>query len=252
MKKLLLCVAFLCTSVGVASAGLTGGVNLGWLDCAPTGATSRVSLCNTNSGGGHIITGSFVAGDSLTLVTGFAGVVDIQTAPGATISPWWSIRASLPPGCRPAAMSFSADFTGGPASCTDVWLGGATGGVTADQPSGNRIRLKPQAALPLGDSRIGPIDPGTTVYAFKVTINNTKTVGLGACAGCLDEACLVLNTILVTQTPGTPGGNRLYSAPSPTAHIIWQAWTNPDPQQACPAVTPTKNKTWGSIKAIYR
>ena len=36
------------------------------------------------------------------------------------------------------------------------------------------------------------------------------------------------------------------------AHVVWQAWTNSDPYQNCPYVTPARNRTWGSIKAIYR
>jgi hypothetical protein len=149
-------------------------------------------------------------------------------------------------------MTSSFDFTGGPFNCFDYWAGGAVGGHSADVPVGNRVRLKATAALPAGDSRIGPIAEGTEVYTFRLTLNNAKTVGLGACGGCTQEACIVFNSMLVTQVPGTEGGNFTFSAPGTSAHVIWQAWTSGVPSEQCPALTPARNRTWGEIKAIYR
>jgi hypothetical protein len=194
--------------------------------------------------------GTFVAPAGVLAVTGFASTMDLQTA-GAP-APWWDLRASLPAGCRPASMTSSFDFTGGPFGCFDYWAGGAIGGQSADVPIGNRVRLKATAALPAGDSRIGPIAEGTEVYTFKLTVNNAKTVGLGSCGGCSQETCIVFNSMLVTQVPGTEGGNFTFSAPGTAAHVIWQAWTSGIPSEQCPAVTPAKSRTWGAIKAIYR
>ena len=254
MKTLLFCATLLVTAAGTVSASGTGTINLGWLDCpSGGGAVTRTFACNTNTGGGHTLIGTFVGGDGLTLVSGFSAVLDLQTS-GPDLAPWWQTRASLPAGCRPASMAHSFDFTGGPANCYDYWQGGANGGSSANYPTtaANRARLLMQAALPLGDTRITAVPKGQEVYTFKLTFNNAKTVGLGACAGCNAEACIVLNSILVTQTPGTPGGNYVYSTPGTSSHAIWQAWTTSDPNHFCPQVTPAKNRTWGSIKAIYR
>jgi hypothetical protein len=250
MKKLLLCATLLVTTAGLASAG-PGAINLGWTDCPGQGtyALTRTFACNSNTGLNEMV-GSFVGGPELTAVTGFAMVIDVQTS-GATLAPWWDLRASLPAGCRPASLLSSFDFTGGPFGCGDQWQGGATGGQSADVPIGNRVRLKATAALPSGDSRIGPVTEGAEMYCFKLRVNNARTLG-GVCPGCNAEACIVLNSILLTQVPGTPGGNKTYSSPGTSAHVIWQAWTTVDPAQFCPLVTPAKNKTWGSIKAIYR
>lgn len=253
MKKLILCAALLVTTAGLASAGTGGAINLGWLDCPNQGsyALTRTFACNTNTGGGHIMIGTFVApAAGFPATTGFASVMDLQTAGAA--APWWDLRASLPAGCRPASMTSSFDFTGGPGNCFDYWQGGAVGGHSANQPAGNRVRLLATAALPAGDSRIVPIDPGTEVYTFRLTLNNAKTVGLGACGGCSQEACIVFNSMLVTQVPGTPGGNTTISLPGTAAHVIWQGWTTGVPTEQCPALTPAKSRTWGSIKAIYR
>ena len=251
MKTLLLCATLLVTTAGLASAG-PGAINLGWTDCPGQGtyALTRTFACNANTGLNEMV-GSFIAGPGLQAVTGFATVLDVQTS-GATLAPWWDVRASLPAGCRPASLLSSFDFTGGPFGCFDYWQGGATGGQSADVPIGNRVRLKATGALPAGDSRITSIPEGTEVYCYKLRVNNAKTVGLGSCTGCSAEACIVHNSVLVTQVPGTPGGNFTYSAPGTSAHVIWQAWTTVEPSQQCPLVTPAKNRTWGSIKAIYR
>jgi hypothetical protein len=251
MKTLLVSVSLLATSAGFASAA---GINLGWLDCpsGPTYTLSRTFACATNTGGGHALIATFVADTGLVAVTGYAGVVDIQTSGAGTYAPWWQLRTG---GCRTAAAAaHSADFTGGPFTCVDYWQAGAVGGYSIpDPPVGNRARIKMQAALPSQDSRITAIPEGTEVYTWKLTLNNSKTVGLGACAGCTDEVCIVYNSVLVTQAPGTVGhGNQLYSSPAVSQHVFWQGWSTTDPAHLCPAVTPTRNRTWGSIKAIYR
>ena len=252
MKTLLLCATLLVTSAGLASAGTGGAINLGWTDCPGQGTytLTRTFACNSNTGPTHIVFGSFVAPAGVLAVTGFASVMDLQTAGAA--APWWDVRASLPTGCRPASMTSSFDFTGGPFGCYDYWQGGAVGGQSANAPVGNRVRLLATAALPSGDSRITSIPQGTEVYTFKLSFNNAKSTGLGACAGCSQEACIVFNSMLVTQVPGTPGGNFTFSAPGTSAHVIWQGWTTQNPSEQCPGITPATNRTWGSIKAIYR
>jgi hypothetical protein len=112
-------------------------------------------------------------------------------------------------------------------------------------PYPGRQRIRAQAALPLGDWRIGPIGEGTEVYCFKLTFNNAKTVGLGACPGCLTSVCFCLNSILVTNTPGNPAGNKYLTNPiNNTA-----TWQGGGP---CDGVTPAKNTTWGQVKSLYR
>ena len=149
-------------------------------------------------------------------------------------------------------MVHSVDFTGGPFNCFDYWQGGAIGGASANIPSGNRVRLLSTAALPTGDSRIGPIEAGTEVYTFKLTMNNAKTVGLGSCGGCEDEACIVLNSILVTQVPGTPNGNFTITTPGIAHHVLWHGWSTTDPAHNCLGYSPVRDRTWGAVKAMYR
>ena len=233
-----------------ASRAAASGFNLGWNDC-PGGATyalARTFACDTNEGS-HTLVGSFVAPAGVVAMTGHSAVIDFQTS-GPSLSAWWGLRTS-PPMCRVGALGSNFDFTGGPFTCSDYWQGGAVGGSTMDFPVGNRGRLRPQCALALGDLRIGPVLEGVEVYLFKMVIDNRRTVGPEACGGCADEACIVMNTLFITQTPGT-APNLFMMHPASVQHVIWQAWTTVDPRQSCPAVTPVRSRTWGSIKTLYR
>ena len=252
-KKLLAFAAFLALCAGPAGAA---GINLGWNDC-PAGAgysLTRTSLCNVNTGTNTMFV-SFVAPPNVLAMSAAEVVIDLQTGTAGALQPWWSMRASAPLGCRTAAMTQSADFTAGPFSCFDYWAGGASAGVSMDAPTGNnRARIKALPALPAGSPGITSVAEGTEVYVIKVNVNNSKTVGLGSCAGCSDEACIVLNSIKINQPVGPPadGVSIFLSNPATSQHVIWQAWTSIDPNNQCPLVTPARRQTWGSIKAIYR
>jgi hypothetical protein len=244
-KTLLMTGALLALSAGLAFAG-PGGLNLSWLDCGVAGLENRTFACNTNTGGGHILVASFKASSFMVSVTGQSAVLDAQGA-GVAYPAWWTMRVG---GCRASAsLAFSSDFTGGPFNCYDYWQAGCVGGSSMDAPVGNRARIKAQCALPAGDSRITAIPEGTEVYAFKLTINNLKTAGLGACAGCLDRVCICFNSLLVTQTPGNPAGNKFITAPAENNIARWQGTAN---AQECEGATPAKNATWGQVKSLYR
>jgi len=243
-KTLLMTGALLALTVGLAAAG-PGGLNLSWNDCGLAGQENRTFACNTNTGS-HILIASFVASSFMDAVTGQAAVIDVQGA-GVSYPAWWTMRVG---GCRAAAsLVFDSNFLGGPFSCYDYWQGGCTGGTAMDAPIGNRARIKAQCALPAGDGRITTIPEGTEVYAFKLLINSAKTVGLGSCAGCLDRVCICFNSLLVTNVPGNPAGNKFITAPANRNIARWQGTAN---AQECEGATPAKNSTWGQVKSLYR
>jgi hypothetical protein len=247
-KKLLVFAALLALSAGSARAA---GVNLGWNDC-PAGGTytlTRTFACNTNTGLNTLV-GSFVAPAGVIQMSANEVVMDVQTG-GATLAPWWTMAAGQ---CR-AAASVAGDFNfvGGPFTCVDYWQAGAIGSLSWSvlPNTTNRCRIKGVFALPAGDARITSVPVDLEVYSFKCNINNAKSTGLGACAGCNAEACIVLNEITINQPAPDPPRTPITN-PAASSHVIWQAWTTLDPNNLCPAVTPTRNKTWGSIKALYR
>ena len=93
---------------------------------------------------------------------------------------------------------------------------------------------------------------GTEVYSFKAIIDNAKTVGLDACGGCTDEACIVFTYLGIEQPVYVLPSLIRMDSPSTAQHVLWQGWSNPDPKQQCPAVTPARARTWGAIQALYR
>jgi hypothetical protein len=228
------------------------GINLSWDDCGTHGVQMRAFACNTNAGTNTIV-GSFVANEYLLAVSGGEMTMDLNTSSPA-LPNWWMQRTGS---CRAGSLNGNFDFTGGDSGCWDYWQGGAVGAIVQDPPQGNRVRLKGVFALPTGDSRIVPIADGTEVYSFKAVISNAKTTGLGACGGCDEGACFMLNYIQVNQAPLY--SNYYFSAPADRNFVTWQCpggLVIVDPgigtfcELNCP--TPAQSRTWGQIKQLYR
>jgi len=243
MKASILVCALMVSTSGLAAAG-PGGLNLGWSDCGGMPASlNQTFACNTNSGTPHTLVGSFVAPCCVTAMSANEIVMNLQSA-GAAYPAWWQTGTGR---CRPTSLGGNFDFSAGPFTCFDYWEGGAAGGQSLDQITGNRARLRLVCAVPAASPLIGPVAEGTEVYSYKVIINNAKTVG-SACAGCQTGMCIVLNSIMIDQPLGTPGGNKLVSTPAVRNFATWQGGTGGD----CLQATPARNTTWGSIKAQYR
>lgn len=221
------------------------GINLSWDDCGAAGAATRSSTCYDN-GGVNVIVASFLPPAGIDSLIGAQAVVDLSSAPGA-MPDWWSF--TNPGTCRQSAMAASFDFTSGPTGCTDYWGGHVLESWTYTigfKSAADRARLVALATTFYGPSDgPGPVDEGTEYYAFKITIDNTNTTGAGLCAGCEVPVCVVFNQLLLQQ----PGGTRdeVLTTPESRYHVIWQP-----PRSDCPVVVPARNRTWGSIKAIYR
>jgi len=246
-KTLLIAGALLCLGVSMASA--QGGINLSWNDCGVAGVHQKTSLCTSNTAAPSIMVGSGVPNLPIDLMVAMAAVLDLQTNQAA-LTPWWNMdTAPAPPGCRTGSMSASFDFTSGPFTCGDIWSGGATGGSNYISGFGalNRGRIRLVCAVPAPIA----VDNSTENYYFKVTINNAKTVGATGCVGCLDGACIVFNSLELDQNPGVPGGNQTISNPIGSQFIVWQSGGG-SIAGGCPQATPTQNKTWGSVKSLYR
>jgi hypothetical protein len=235
-----------CLSLLVLSAGpgWSAGINLAWNDC-PAGAASFLETfaCDTEAGN-HTLFGSFVAPAGVQAMSANDVIVDLATE-GATLPDWWMLGTNR---CRPASLILNTNFSESHA-CYDYWQGGAIGALSESLPGGNRARIKAVFALPAGDPRITSVTEGTHVYSFKFILNNLKTVGPAGCAGCSAEACINLALIQLDQPPEA-GPIIPLTNPDVRQHVTWQGWSNPT--FGCPAITPTRSQTWGSIKALYR
>ena len=247
----LLLLAALCRAA--PASGQHGAINLFWDDCGASGSLRKTFACDTNTGA-HVLVGSFIAPGYLVSVSGWTASLELQSACPA-YPDWWKMRTGY---CRNGSLNSSFDFTSGPTSCFDYWQGGAMGMVSMDDPAGRGAVVTLQCAWPVLDPRAGPIEEGTHVYAFKMVVNNAKTVGPGSCAGCQDDLCLVLKSILIHQTPGTPEGDRWLGNPDLSQVAAWQggswSWNHLQPGGVCTGdcPTPVRARTWGQIKSLYR
>ena len=220
------------------------GLNLLWSDCAlGTGVQNKTFACNSNTGANTLV-GSYIPPAGTTAVTGMEAVIDLL-AEGATYPDWWSFKNTGT--CRQTALSANSGFVSGPFACTDYWAGGASGGLTAFTSgfSGNANRARIMALFSVAPLAAGPLDSGLEYYAFNLLITNAKTVGTGACAGCANKVCLVLNSIKLTQPVGV--GNFVISDEATSRTATWQS----EVAATCIPV-PVRNRTWGSVKALYR
>jgi len=254
MKKILILTgALLSLTVGIASAS-SGVVNLTYNDCG--GPTLVTFACNTNTGNRGLV-GTYTSFVDLVALNGNEIVIDMQTS-GATMSPWWQVRnytdgtVACRGGTTPAA-SMSFDFTAS-SNCFDYWGGQASGGFGILREYGGTNRQRILGVCAVGLSSAGPLAANQETYSFRLTINNSKTVGTGACAGCADGALIVLNSILCTQNPetsqGEGGGNRINADEKMETLGTFASFQNILP--GAPGPTPTKNTTWGAVKSLYR
>jgi len=248
MKKfLLLGGAWLVLSAPAAMAD-TGGINFAWgAGCwGENPVNSKTFACNTNTGNAQA-TGSFAPSANMDLFVGIEGVVDLQ-ADAVSLPSWWQFFNSG--SCRSTSLSMSSDFSSAPGtSCADPYAGLAAGGLAAYQTSGtvppnphpgdNVARIKLAAAL----ADPSPLVAKTEYYGFRLTINYAKTVGTGACAGCNTGVTLVLNEIKAANNDGT---SERISTPLQNICLTWNAST-----VSCNVVGTQRNRTWGSIKALY-
>jgi hypothetical protein len=251
-------VATLALSAGPALADtFATGVNLSWNDCGAFGSADKAFACNVNTGSQSLF-GSFWAPAGLDSVNGHGAVTDIITT-GDPLPDWWRFTGT---NCRSTSMSVSFDFTGGPSNCFDYWNGQATGGfvyqIQPSHPDGTpftnqsrRARLKTVCAV--AGTAAGPIAADLEVYTFRATINNLKTTGVPTCAGCSFPGCIVLNEISITQNAHSTGGKFILSGVSAThGGRDWVTWQGGDAINANCSLVPTKNRTWGQIKSMYR
>lgn len=217
-----------------------GGINLSWGDCGAWGLAQRNFACNTNAGQNPMIA-SVITPQPMPRLNGMSGVIVLQTNQ-PTLSPWWDFT-----GCRasPPALSMQLSFpTSG--NCIDPWGGAASGSVSYQfqfgVPNGARILASCSISPPVSSDGV------SEYYMFGITFDDSKTVGTGSCSGCTDGACIVLNGIRVTAAGGDPS----YTVTPPLIRSFI-AWQPPHFSFDCPlGVTPTRNETWGSVKALYR
>jgi len=261
MKKLvLLSTASLLLCAAIAHAQL----NLAWNNCITQGtaAADKAYACD-GSANGTPFRGvmSFISPANLDHFVAIGAVVDVRTSTLSTLPDYWKLGVGE---CRDGNFSFPVSLTGiGTGTtgvCRNPFAGSNTGGGFIYSSEFRTTEAGPVAApgwgrftLSLARDTEGSLIQGQQYIGGAFTLDSFNDIdsGSGVCAGCVQPACIVFNSLEIDQTVGSPGGDVIILTNADTRQFItWQGGAVGG--LGCPLSTPTRNVTWGSIKAIYR
>jgi hypothetical protein len=229
-----------------ASTAGAGTLNLRWNACfGDGGVANRNFACDTNSGSQSLV-GSFVLPYDVSFVIGNDIVVDVGTA-GATLPAWWDFKNAGT--CRQTSLSANLVVPATAVQCTN-WTDGSAVILLVSYTEGtfgpNSARIRIASAMP----RTGvDLFANTEFFSFSLLINNLKTVG--ACAGCSLGACINLRALDVKRATSPNDDVHLFPSNVSDGLVTWQGGSGVITGNGCPAATPTRNRTWGEVKAIY-
>lgn len=245
MSKWLRLAVLVSAAMMISSMASASGLNLAWGNCPAEGGLQNKTFACASNTGSHILYASYIPDAGVVNASGNELVLDLLTE-GPAFPDWWAFKNTGT--CRQASLATSADFTAETGvNCVDYWAGQAAGGISAYFIGFNSTPLRARLIIvyAVAPALTGPLTAGTEYYSAKMTINSAKTVGTGSCAGCAQKVCIVLNSIRVTQPVGV--GDQLITAEGTSRIATWQS----EAASTCLPV-PVHNRTWGSVKALYR
>jgi hypothetical protein len=271
-RPFLHCVLLLLTSVSVARAGVTPpGVNLRWDKCfGDGGVLYRDFACDTNVGVERLV-GTFELAADIQGVSGIECYVNIGSV-STTLPAWWHYTSAG--NCRQTALAVVPGPPAGSAAC-ESWAGA---GPVSDNiafyqlntQGANHSRLVLVNAVQSANAR--DLVAGQEYHAFTLQITHAKTVGTGACGGCLEPVVIYFSAVEVEPEVGS--ATRLWFGAN-GSESQWASWQQGYPinvGRGCtmtggglfclnPSVwfdvvpyspTPTRGTSWGQLKSLYR
>jgi hypothetical protein len=252
MKRVtLLCGLLLALSATVAAAG--PGVGIRWNACLSDGGLLNKNFaCNVNTGT-NLLVGTFeLNAAGLAQVSGNEVVIDLASAT-TPLPQWWAFKNTGT--CRQTALAMNFSISALAVNCADWAQAQSAGGIGAYNIGArgpNTARIVAAIAVP--PTALQNLLGGQEYFSFNVTISNVKSVGTGSCTGCQTPVCIVFNSINLT-TPILQNNIKL-SGPSNSTDADFCTWQGGagvivGNTPGCGAATPTKNATWGAVKALY-
>jgi len=235
--------ACLVATSGAVAAALPEGLAMGWNDCRPPGGSGSADvgtfLCGSNTSTFHLYP-TYRPAIAIDSVFTVELVIDVDVA-SDSLPPWWVMNGT----CRPLAWTATAT---GSASCADLWNGFGAGSVQGwlpGTPGGSRRHARLLVAAGVTSDHFVKLEAGVPYVLCDVGLDSR---GTSACPnGCTTPACLVFNSALIrtlngdlplVSTPESPGAN-------------WATWQSNAGTADCLSV-PTRRRTWGAVKALYR
>ena len=255
LARVLVLLAALACLPSLARAYVYGpyGVNIRWDQCFGDGGPQNKNFaCDTNTGSGTLV-GSFVPAWDIVNVDELEIVIDIAFS-GSNVPPWWLRGNSAL--CRGTPLTVTTTDSPAAFACPS-WSGEAqvAGGIGAYDIGArgpNTIRMIVLVAVPPGSEQA--LTGRDEYFGFNIVINHARTVGTNSCAGCTTPACMVFEGLRMVTTD--PVSDRYLTGPSnltDSNYATWQGGGVPvvGGQAGCPAATPTLQRTWGAVKALY-
>jgi len=249
MKKILTLSAALMLFASIAMAQGVG-LYIG-TDCNSAAPQTATTTCTSNSGTAVSTFGTCVIPNGVTksAFVGSIAIVDVQTAL-ATIPDWWRGDA-----CRGSSFTLATDGGIGGSTCAaTLWDTAAPAGnnIAAQfAPAGNTARERFALGAVLYPDQTYDLtgDGSTELAVFKFNVLKQKTTGTGSCAGCAQGACIVLNEIQLQGQNDASEADYVRMTQPIAGHnyIVFQSGA-----PTCAGSTPTQNRTWGAVKALYR
>lgn len=241
--------ALFALALSASAAAANPGVRLHVGDCGAGAAQASIAnACAGNTGDAFTLVGSAVLpAVTKTGVVGMLAIVNVGFTDPNVAPDWWRFDT-----CRPAAFAMVADSTTG-GTCPSFWSGVKVAGSAMAEEVGaggpaSRIRIVIASVADAPDSFTVVGDGVTEETLFRLTVHNAGTTGAGACAGCSTGACLIIAEAEIQGYSDTTPADFLSLQPEWGQFFV----TYNSGYPVCPDSVPARNRTWGSLKALYR
>ena len=225
------------------------GVNVRWDHCFGDGdGPNRTFACDTNTGLNPLVL-SFELDTPMTDVAGLEIHVELASA-SPVLPEWWSfLNAGT---CRQTALRLSMSPPGDAVTCV-TWgnesaMGGGIGAYNIGFRGPHTARVL--AVVAVQSTALATLAAGQEYFAASLVINNSKTVGAGACAGCDVPVCIVFQRLDVVPISGTNSRRLEQGANGQGSRFVF--WQNGGSGTTCSPVTHSRPSTWGQVKGLFR
>jgi len=237
--RTLLLALLLLVAPPLAAGARAQYLHLGWDECGPGAAIDQAFACDSNAGVSEIVA-SFTLPRPFPRFTGAWFLVGV-CFPNVDTPDWW--RLNRPDDCRWGSLT--ASFDAPTEGCVDLGApAGAGSGIGVGVGQGLNGFLFVVARSVADTANAPDLAAGQRYFLARIRIDRAKSAGDGACAGCSQPAVVELRWLQLSS--GTGIGEGISDAYEP-AIVRWQGATD-----WCSTVVPTRNRTWGQVKTLYR
>jgi hypothetical protein len=220
-----------------AFAGATGSA------CDVSGLNAALTSACSNVGTAMKLYSTVSIPRALVALAACGQTMDVYTENGATLPDWWKLDA-----CRGGKTI--ATMNGSVTGCTGgtIWdpnVGTGPISVEAYTPDGSG--LTGSMRMQMGAAVAAPFDVTPDYLGYELGVGSLQiNNGPATCTGCDIGACIVLREVTLNED-----GTANFPHMSNAIVSVTATWQTVPAGLACHDV-PTKNKTWGAIKALYR